>query len=190
MPINNSLMLIFPFWFRGTWVFNDADTNLTKEPFVSGIPEIINFMVKDVPHAHSGFRLVFSSEPFPGCQVQLQWVREEMRGNWYRCLQTDSEGWLCPALFLYFESAPAFLYASAEEAPLAELDLFCAGCGRELAFDEEEIEQDKAIRVEVLANNNYYGICGYTKRGILCHNKSCLRKLQSALDRNPVKVVQ
>ena len=42
------------------------------------------------------------------------WRREESGGNWYYCPQFDIEGWLCPALFKYFEKAPAALYGRAE----------------------------------------------------------------------------
>jgi hypothetical protein len=61
----------------------------------------------------SGFRLLFASEPFPGYQVKLEKVREEYEGVWYRWAD-NGEGWLCPALFLYFPEAPTCLYAKAE----------------------------------------------------------------------------
>jgi hypothetical protein len=37
-----------------------------------------------------------------------------MGGNWYQADQPPSEGWLCPALFRYFDSAPAELFVKAE----------------------------------------------------------------------------
>jgi hypothetical protein len=37
--------------------------------------------------------------------VKLEWRREEYGGNWYYSPQFDMEGWLCPALFKYFELA-------------------------------------------------------------------------------------
>jgi len=46
--------------------------------FVSGIPEMIDTMVAHIPNAEKGFRLLFASEPFPGYQVKLEKVREEM----------------------------------------------------------------------------------------------------------------
>lgn len=36
-----------------------------------------------------------------------------MSGNTYYCEALDMEGWLCPALFKYFEEAPKNLYAKA-----------------------------------------------------------------------------
>jgi hypothetical protein len=56
---------------------------------------------------------LFASEPFPGYQVELEKVREEYEGVWYQWAD-KGEGWLCPALFLYFPEAPTRLYAKAE----------------------------------------------------------------------------
>jgi len=37
-----------------------------------------------------------------------------MEGNWYRADEPPMEGWLCPALFRYFDEAPPELYVKAE----------------------------------------------------------------------------
>jgi hypothetical protein len=34
--------------------------------------------------------------------VELEWVRQEYDGSWYRIKGQTFEGWLCPALFKYF----------------------------------------------------------------------------------------
>jgi hypothetical protein len=88
-----------------------------KEPFVSGIPEMIDSLVQDIPNASKGFKLLFSENPFPGYQVELIWVRDEYRGNWYRWQPQNKEGWLCPALFRYFSEAPQKIYCKAEQLP-------------------------------------------------------------------------
>ncbi len=110
----NILMVIEPYWYQGTWVFDDESAGLDKEPFVQGVPEMIDELVKDIPNARSGFILLFSSVPFPGYQVELTRVKEEYGGHWYRVKNTSVEGWLCPALFKYFETAPETIYARAE----------------------------------------------------------------------------
>jgi Family of unknown function (DUF6717) len=110
----NSIGLIFPYRAEGTWVFDDERVGLVREPFVSGIPELIDRLVKDIPNAEKGFKLFFSSAPFPGYTVKLDWRREEYGGNWYYSEQFGAEGWLCPALFKYFPSAPKEIYAKAE----------------------------------------------------------------------------
>jgi hypothetical protein len=107
-------MAIAPYWWQGTWVFDDAGRGLTREPFVSGVPEMIDQLVADIPDARRGFRLLFSARPFPGYQRAFEWDREEFGGNWYRCDDPPMEGWLCPALFKYFDEAPKKLYARAE----------------------------------------------------------------------------
>ena len=114
MPTQNSIMVIVPYWYQGTWVFDDPTVGLVREPFVSGIPEMINLLVKDIPGARDGFRLTFSASPFPGYQQKFEWVREEFGGNYYRMQAPEMEGWLCPALFHYFDHAPKTLYARAD----------------------------------------------------------------------------
>lgn len=79
-----------------------------------GIPDMINDLVGDIPDARQGFRLLFSPSPFPGFQRRIEWVRDDMEGNWYRADEPPMEGWLCPALFKYFDKAPRELYVRAE----------------------------------------------------------------------------
>lgn len=64
----------------------------------------------DIPGAANGFKLIFSPTPFPGYTLQLDWRRAEFGGNWYFCEQLQIEGWLCPALFKYFTTAPLQLF--------------------------------------------------------------------------------
>ena len=53
-PWQNSLLLIAPYRYQGTWVFDDESVGLSREPFVSGMPEMIDVLVKDIPNADSG----------------------------------------------------------------------------------------------------------------------------------------
>ena len=110
----NSIMVIQPRWLAGTWVFTDETTGLVDEPFVFGVPGMIDRLVADIPGARKGFRLLFSASPFPGKQETLTHLREEGKGNWYRQESTGAEGWLCPALFHYFQVAPERIYIRAE----------------------------------------------------------------------------
>ena len=110
----NSIYVIKPYWYNGTWVFDDDRVGLVREAFVAGIPDMINHLVKDIPNAKKGFKLIFSSEFFPGYQLKLDWSRKEGSGNWYYSKDLDKEGWLCPALFKYFSEAPKEIYARAE----------------------------------------------------------------------------
>lgn len=110
----NVLTVIQPYWYQDTWVFDDESVGLEKEPFVQGIPEMMDHLVKDIPNARSGFMLLFSSQPFAGYQVELTRIREEYGGYWYEAKDVGAEGWLCPALFRYFDTAPESLYVKAE----------------------------------------------------------------------------
>ena len=107
----NALNAIHPYKAEGLWVFDDPGVGLRREPFVSGADTIIDRMVADLPGAERGFTLVFSARPFPGYQAEFQWRRAEMSGNWYYSPTLDMEGWLCPALFKYFDAAPQRIYA-------------------------------------------------------------------------------
>ncbi len=107
----NTIIAIHPYKHEGLWVFDDEKVGLVQEPFVSGADTIIETMVTDIPNAESGFTLLFSASPFPGHQAVFEWHREEMDGNWYYSSDLDAEGWLCPALFKYFDSAPEKIYA-------------------------------------------------------------------------------
>jgi hypothetical protein len=111
---SNSLMVIVPYEYGGTWVFDDPATGLVREPFVAGVPEMINVLVQDIPGATNGFRMLFSTQAFPGYQKRLTWLRPESGGNYYRMEDPPMEGWLCPALFRYYREAPKELYVKAE----------------------------------------------------------------------------
>ena len=73
---------------------------------MSGADVILDQMVSKIPNAESGVTIFFSANPFPGCQHEFHWRREESGGNWYFSPECDLEGWLCPALFKYFDEAP------------------------------------------------------------------------------------
>ena len=110
----NSLMVIAPYKHNGMWVFDDPSVGLNKEPFIAGIDTMIDKITADIPNAQRGFRAIFSAAPFPGYEAKLEWRREESGGNWYYSDKYKMEGWLCPALFKYFATAPREIYVRAE----------------------------------------------------------------------------
>lgn len=113
-PAGNAILVIAPYWYNGTWVFDDEAAGLKREPFVAGVPEMIDVLVKDIPDARGGFRLLFAASPFPGHQKKLTWLRGDMGGNYYRLDDPPMEGWICPAMFRYYKTAPKALYVKAE----------------------------------------------------------------------------
>ncbi len=108
----NSITVIKPYQWEGLWVFDDERVGLDKEPFVGGADTLIDVAVqrKGITHAKDGFLLLFSATPFPGADFHLEWVREDQGGNVYLWREEGQEGWLCPALFKYFDRAPTKLY--------------------------------------------------------------------------------
>ena len=110
----NAMMVIRPYRHQGTWVFDDSSAGLVQEPFVAGVPEMIDVLVEGIPNADGGFRLLFSASPFPGHQKKLTWLRGDSGGNYYALDDPPMEGWICPALFKYYEQAPENLYVKAE----------------------------------------------------------------------------
>ena len=111
----NALLVIFPYKYQGTWVFDDPAVGLSREPFIAGIDTMIDQAVVDIPNAEKGFRAIFSASPFPGADLKLEWRREESGGNWYYSDRFNMEGWLCPALLKYFPTAPRQIYVQVEE---------------------------------------------------------------------------
>ena len=79
---------------------------------------MIDALVAGIPNADKGFRLTFSSKPFPDFQKKLTWVRGDMDGNFYKIDDPPMEGWICPAMFRYYDKAPPELYVKADPLPL------------------------------------------------------------------------
>ncbi len=113
-PSSNAIMVITPYWHSGTWVFDDPEVGLKREPFVAGVPEMIDVLVEDIPDAKDGFRLLFSSNPFPDHQKKLTWLRGDSGGNYYKLDDPPMEGWICPAMFRYYNAPPEAIYVKAE----------------------------------------------------------------------------
>lgn len=120
----NSLLALAPYRYNGAWVFDDDRAGLVREPFVAGVPEMIDALVSDIPEAAGGFRLTVSAKPFPGYESKLEWLRGDAEGNFYRLAEPPAtmpeqndvpeECWICPALFKYYEEAPKELYVKAD----------------------------------------------------------------------------
>jgi hypothetical protein len=114
--MGNQITAIKPYRWEGLWVFDDETVGLKREPFVAGADTIIDLAVarKRIKDPEKGFLLLFSAQRFPGADMELKWVREEMDGNVYEW--EGHEGWLCPALFKYFPEAPRKIFVQPKEA--------------------------------------------------------------------------
>lgn len=113
----NSVMVLAPYWYNGTWVFDDDEIGVRKEAFVSGSDTIISEMVKEakLKNPKKGIKLLFSATPFPDHQVHLVHDGGDENGNYYLADKYKLRGWLCPVLFKYFPAAPKEMYAKVEK---------------------------------------------------------------------------
>lgn len=119
----NAISVIYPYRYEGLWVFDDERAGLVQEPFVAGADTLIDraLEAKGID-GDGGFRLIFSSGEFPGHDQKLTWVREGDGGNWYQSEEFQMEGWLCPALFKYFDAAPKTIYVKVESKTAGNRD--------------------------------------------------------------------
>ena len=128
-------LTLYPYLIGHTWVFDDPRTNLKEEAFVLGSSEVLTRLVeiKAIADAGKGFTLIFADEPFDGFDAELRWLRSDdaqvvpgqdgsasqVAGNWYSGVVAgeEMEGWLCPALGLYFGAAPARIFVGVDPLP-------------------------------------------------------------------------
>lgn len=118
----SDVLKIRPYWadIIRTWVFDDEAAGLVQEPFVSGTDVMISKMLElyEINFPELGFILKFSDKSFVGFQERLSWAYEEMDGNWYEWKRMGMQGWLCPALFCYYDEAPKILHVKMESIPV------------------------------------------------------------------------
>ena len=114
----NQLHVIAPYWVADmqTWAFDDEARELQREPFVMGVPQMIERVLRRVlgrtdDNVHEPFRAAFSAQPFPGSLAATK-LRSEAGGAWYEL--EGQEGSLCPALLLYFDAPPESLHFTVE----------------------------------------------------------------------------
>jgi hypothetical protein len=117
------VLTLYPYLLDGhCWVFDDERTGLKEEAFVLGMTEMISRVVeaKGIPQADRGFAMSFSDRPFAGHDAELDWLRPDPAGgNWYagEVVGERMEGWLCPALLLYFQDPPRRIFVRCEPLP-------------------------------------------------------------------------
>jgi hypothetical protein len=121
--MGNQIFTIAPYAWQGMWVFDDAERDVLREPFVGGVPTIINVFLAQ--HGLAGadrFVCQFSADPFPGVQLVLQHVGADQGGEVYRVevLGEVLQGWFCPCLYKYFPEAPDLIFVRLMPSPDAQ----------------------------------------------------------------------
>jgi hypothetical protein len=118
----NQINVIKPYLWEGIWVFDDPAVGLVKEALVSGMPEMILAGCEKlgIKNPEKGFVAVFSKDPFPDAKIVLELVKEDLGGHIYKAPALGNiEGWLCPALFKYFDVPPEKMYINLRPVPQA-----------------------------------------------------------------------
>lgn len=123
------MFTIEPYWQHNAWVFDDKRVGLLAEPLVGNINMMVDRMlIEKTKGAHSpesrahalkihretpNFRLTFTdTAPADNNALKLNLLRTDASGSDYYCSKYNLEGWLCPALFLYYPKAPKSIYAT------------------------------------------------------------------------------
>ena len=131
------IQTLYPYWSKElrTWCFDDDKKNIVAEPFLWGMPEIIDtcieYMGLDViamkEYGRLGMKMDFTDAPYAFVGVpdetnliyygKLHRIGLFQQGCWYRFAEDIGErfmyGWLCSKLYEYFKSAPLFIYFKA-----------------------------------------------------------------------------
>ena len=111
--MTNALNILKLYWSEGCWMYDDSEHGRFREPLVLGASEAVDALrlLDGLPQARDPFQILFSAAEFPAAH-RAQLLREESGGNWY-VFVGQYEGWLCPALFDFFDAAPAELWVKA-----------------------------------------------------------------------------
>jgi hypothetical protein len=106
----------------GVWNFTDDARGLLREPLVAGIPAIVDKHIArlhlNYTQSRKGLYVVFSDAQFPTATLSLTKVRDEFGGATYRADNDGDEGWLCPALLKFFDTAPDRIWISMDCMPV------------------------------------------------------------------------
>tara|TARA_R110002020_G_scaffold385579_3_gene596500 strand:+ start:4803 stop:5222 length:420 start_codon:yes stop_codon:yes gene_type:complete len=95
----NTLSVINAYKDKRTWVFDEPEYGLVKEPFVAGADNFLDYVTRK---KRDKVTLVFSSKSFPISNYSLKLWEECHGGGIYHENSTKSEMWLCGATKHYF----------------------------------------------------------------------------------------
>jgi len=112
--MSNAMMSIKIYRYCDTWAFTDISRDLQDEPFVCGIPEIIDYFIEKFSDSKKEtHRIIFSARNFPLSHGKLVKEGMESGGAWYS-YENRAKGWLCPATLKFFDQHPDELYVRFE----------------------------------------------------------------------------
>ena len=94
----NTLNVINAYKDNRTWVFDEPEYGLVKEPFIAGADTFLDYATNNA----NKVTLLFSVNKFPGAQFQLRFNDDESGGGYYTEVITNRKMWLCAATRHYF----------------------------------------------------------------------------------------
>lgn len=114
----NQINTIYPYRTKAGWAFDDEEVGLKEEPFIAGIPDIINSIVGE----RNEFTAHISHSIIPNFTGHLKMIDPEEalksgfipNTGWYELEGTEMIGWLCPATLKYFKDYPDSIYFKIE----------------------------------------------------------------------------
>lgn len=102
----NSIISLELYKLNNTWYFDDKVFEITREPFVLGMSEIISSYLH--PEART-CTILASRQAFPMAE-KLRLEKEEADGGWYTVERSGMQGWLCPVTRVYMQYIPENIY--------------------------------------------------------------------------------
>ena len=99
-------MVIHPYLHKGTWVFDDEEKSLHREPFIAGIDTMISMVVESEKLDSDGFSVCFSASFMPGAHFTLDWIRKEGGGIGINVPSLEWKAGCVPPFTSTFQTAP------------------------------------------------------------------------------------
>lgn len=112
--MGNALMVVAPYWFQGSWVFDNPALDLDKEPLLLGDQKLIDELVSEIPDAKRGFRMIFSEKPFSCVEKGFLRIRQQKNPKWMRLGEFSFAEKFNPTFFKYFNNPPKRIFMRIE----------------------------------------------------------------------------
>lgn len=107
---DNSINVIYPYKYNNTWVFDDKERGLDKEPFVAGADTLLDYLTNN----GDSCKIIFSKHAIPDYEFFVEKTEDNVSdGTMYKFSNAELHNhqlWLCPALFKYFNKSPDKIY--------------------------------------------------------------------------------
>lgn len=98
-------------WKEGnTWMFDESEFGLVREPFVGATNRALDYIADD----ENEMTFLFSDHAFPNAIEFFTEPIEEFGGATFKCSRIADFCWLCSAMWHYFDELPASIFVTKE----------------------------------------------------------------------------